>query len=61
MLRPQRPALTIGHAEARSSEDQSIGHSSNAPGVAKANKEMIKSNNGASFQYDVFYGGRNFH
>ncbi len=53
--------IPIGNSEARASEDQSINHTSNAPGVLKTEKEMLKSNNGASFQYDVFHGGRNFH
>ncbi len=53
--------LPIENPEASGSEDQSIEYTSSAPGVAKANKEMIKSNNGPSFQYDVFHGGRNFH
>jgi error-prone DNA polymerase len=47
--------------EARASEDQSIESQSTAPGVRKNIKELIKPNNGPSFQYDVFYGGRNFH
>jgi error-prone DNA polymerase len=47
--------------EARASEDQSIESQSTAPGVKKNAKELIKPNNGPSFQYDVFYGGRNFH
>ncbi len=53
--------LPIDNLQAKGSEDQSIDHASNAPGVAKASTEMVKSNNGASFQYDVFHGGRNFH
>jgi hypothetical protein len=44
--------------EARASEDQSIDSKSTAPGTSKA---LVKSNNGPSFQYDVFHGGRNFH
>lgn len=53
--------LPLGNTEANGSEDQSIDYVSSSPGVAKAAKEMIKSNNGPSFQYDVFHGGRNFH
>jgi hypothetical protein len=30
-------------------------------GAENEQKELVKSNNGASFQYDVFHGGRNFH
>lgn len=53
--------LPIGSVEANGSEDQSIDYASSAPGMTKAPKELTKSNNGASFQYDVFHGGRNFH
>ncbi len=53
--------LPIDNLEANGSEDQSIEYASSAPGMRKAAKEMIKSNNEPSFQYDVFHGGRNFH
>jgi error-prone DNA polymerase len=53
--------IPIGDTEARASEDQSIDFISSSPGVKKVAKEMPKSNNGSSFQYDVFHGGRNFH
>ncbi len=53
--------IQIGDTEARASEDQSIDFISSSPGVKKVAKEMVKSNNGTSFQYDVFHGGRNFH
>ncbi len=56
--------VPLKQPEARGSEDQSIDVESNAPGVAKSKKAgqeaLVKANNGASFQYDVFYGGRNF-
>jgi error-prone DNA polymerase len=53
--------LPLANTEARASEDQSTDSISTAPGVRKAAKEMVKANNGPSFQYDVFHGGRNFH
>jgi error-prone DNA polymerase len=53
--------IPVGNTEARASEDQSTDSTSSAPGVAKIAKELVKSNNGHSFQYDVFHGGRNFH
>ncbi|MES2762512.1 MAG: error-prone DNA polymerase [Bacteroidota bacterium] len=53
--------IPIDNLQANGSEDQSVDHMSSAPGVKKASKEMVKSNNGPSFQYDVFHGGRNFH
>ncbi len=53
--------VPLGDAEARGSEDQSEDSISTAPGIAKAKKELVKSNNGPSFQYQVFHGGRNFH
>ncbi len=53
----------LNHPEANGSEDQSVDYRpSTYPGSYRAKKEeLVKSNNGASFQYDVFYGGRNFH
>jgi error-prone DNA polymerase len=53
--------MPFDNPEARASEDQSIDGKSSAPGVSKAAKEFVKANNGPSFQYDVFHGGRNFH
>ncbi|MBL7913240.1 MAG: error-prone DNA polymerase [Bacteroidia bacterium] len=53
--------LPIANSQARASEDQSVDHTSSAPGMAKSEKELLKSNNGPSLQYDVFHGGRNFH
>jgi error-prone DNA polymerase len=53
--------MPLGNTEARASEDQSTDSMSSAPGVVKAAKGFVKSNNGPSFQYDVFHGGRNFH
>ncbi len=53
--------VPIETPEARASEDQTIDMQSTAPGVSKSVKEFVKANNGPSFQYDVFYGGRNFH
>jgi error-prone DNA polymerase len=64
--------LSERHQEARASEDQSIDHSGNsAPGVAKTKKAqksagnkpakaLAKSKDGSSFQYGMFYEGRNF-
>ncbi|MES2566856.1 MAG: error-prone DNA polymerase [Bacteroidota bacterium] len=53
--------MPLGNTEANGSEDQSeIDRGSRYPGADKGAKELIKSNNGASFQYDVFHGGRNF-
>lgn len=63
----------LSHPEANGSEDQSIDDmQSSAPGMAQARKtkkaggkngaeELVKANNGPSFQYGMFYGGRNFH
>lgn len=51
----------LSQPEAHGSEDQSIDMSSSAPGMAKHRNALVKSNDGPSFQYDVFYGGRNFH
>lgn len=62
----------LNNPEANGSEDQSIDYESSAPGMAKKKKEetaefnktnkgFVKSNDGPSFQYDVFHGGRNFH
>lgn len=53
--------LPIKDLEARGTEDQSIESISSAPGMSKSQKELIKSNNGASFQYQIFHSGRNFH
>lgn len=53
--------MPLSNTEANGSEDQSQDYGSSAPGVAKAEKEMVKSNNGASYQYTAFHGGRNFH
>jgi error-prone DNA polymerase len=50
--------VPLNNPEARASEDQSVDSKSTAPGIKK---EFVKSNNGPSFQYDVFHGGRNFH
>lgn len=62
----------MNNPEATGSEDQSIDyHVNRAPGVEKTkkaaknsvikpDKELIKSNNGHSIQYDVFHAGRNF-
>ncbi|MBL7930658.1 MAG: error-prone DNA polymerase [Bacteroidia bacterium] len=47
--------------EANGSEDQSIDYESSAPGMRKKKAALVKSNDGPSFQYDVFHGGRNFH
>lgn len=63
----------LSNPEARASEDQSVDDMlSSAPGAVKTRKaaksagkrnaeELVKANNGPSFQYGTFYGGRNFH
>lgn len=54
--------MPLGNPEARASEDQSEDHDMRRyPGADKVAKELVKSNNGHSFQSGVFYGGRNFH
>jgi error-prone DNA polymerase len=54
--------MPLGNIEANGSEDQSEDYQvSRYMGAENEEKELVKSNNGASFQYDVFHGGRNFH
>lgn len=50
---------TIANPEARASEDQSTDR--DMSGYPGTNKEIVKSKNGASFNHEVFHGGRNFH
>lgn len=53
--------MPLDNTEANGDEDQSEDyHVSRYMGAENDRKELVKSNNGASFQYDVFYGGRNF-
>ncbi len=54
--------MPLDNTEANGDEDQSEDyHISRYMGAENDRKELVKANNGASFQYDVFHGGRNFH
>ncbi|PBQ34492.1 error-prone DNA polymerase [Sphingobacteriaceae bacterium] len=53
---------SLNNPEARASEDLTDEWSvSRHPGAEKADKALVKPNDGASFKYTVFHGGRNFH